>query len=92
MDGCGLHGSRDLAMSLIDMGQQYSFVGETLRLVGQPHALLDPAAPRRWKLLQDTANTGATAASTGFLARCHRNAAPASHRATAGKNITEFCR
>ncbi len=42
-----LHGSRDLAMSLIDMGQQYSFVGETLRLVGQPHALLDPAAPRR---------------------------------------------
>ncbi len=42
-----LHGSRDLAMSLIDMGQQYSFVGETLRLIGQPHALLDPAEPRR---------------------------------------------
>ena len=42
-----LHGSRDLAMSLIDMGQQYSFIGETLRLVGQPHALLDPATARR---------------------------------------------
>ena len=42
-----LHGSRDLAMSLIDMGQQYSFIGETLRLVGQPHDLLDPAQPRR---------------------------------------------
>ena len=41
-----LHGSRDLAMSLIDMGQQYSFIGETLRLVGQPHALLDPAVAR----------------------------------------------
>ena len=41
-----LHGSRDLAMSLIDLGQQYSFIGETLRLVGQPHALLDPAAAR----------------------------------------------
>ena len=41
-----LHGSRDLAMSLIDMGQQFSFIGETLRLVGQPHALLDPAQPR----------------------------------------------
>ncbi len=42
-----LHGSRDLAMSLIDMGQQYSFIGETLRLIGQPHALLDPAAARQ---------------------------------------------
>ena len=42
-----LHGSRDLAMSLIDMGQQYSFIGETLRLIGQPHDLLDPAQPRR---------------------------------------------
>ena len=41
-----LHGSRDLAMSLIDMGQQYTFIGETLRLVGQPHALLDPETPR----------------------------------------------
>jgi ATP-binding cassette, subfamily B, bacterial len=42
-----LHGSRDLAMNLIDMGQQYSFIGETLRQVGEPHALLDPAKPRR---------------------------------------------
>ncbi len=40
-----LHGSRDLAMSLIDIGQQYTFIGETLRLVGEPHAVLDPAAP-----------------------------------------------
>ena len=42
-----LHGSRDLAMSLIDMGQQYTFIGETLRLVGQPHTVLDPAITRR---------------------------------------------
>ncbi len=41
-----LHGSRDLAMSLIDMGQQYSFIGETLRIIGQPHALVDPESPR----------------------------------------------
>ncbi len=42
-----LHGARDLAMSLIDMSQQFAFIGETLRLVGQPHGLLDPALPRR---------------------------------------------
>ena len=42
-----LHGSRDLAMSLIDMGQQYTFIGETLRMVGEPHAIVDPMRPRR---------------------------------------------
>ncbi|MGC1300980.1 MAG: ABC transporter ATP-binding protein [Caulobacteraceae bacterium] len=41
-----LHGSRDFALSLIEMGQEYSFIGETLKLVGQPHAVLDPQAPR----------------------------------------------
>ena len=59
-----LHGSRDLAMSLIDMGQQYSFIGETLRLVGQPHDLLDPAQPRRAPPL--TGSIGFEKASFGY--------------------------
>ena len=55
-----LHGSRDLAMSLIDMGQQYTFIGETLRLVGQPHALLDPenAAPHPGRQGRDRFRAG----------------------------------
>ena len=58
-----LHGSRDLAMSLIDMGQQYSFIGETLRLVGQPHGLLDPAEPRRAPGAQTARSPSSTSAS-----------------------------
>jgi ATP-binding cassette subfamily B protein len=41
-----LHGSRDFALSLIEIGQEYSFIGETLKLVGQPHAVVDPQAAR----------------------------------------------
>jgi ATP-binding cassette subfamily B protein len=41
-----LHGSRDFALSLIEMGQEYGFIEETLKLVGQPHTVLDPQAPR----------------------------------------------
>ncbi len=41
-----LHGSRDLALSLIDVGQQYTYIEETLRLIGAPHGVLDPPAPR----------------------------------------------
>jgi len=41
-----LHGSRDFALSLIEMGQEYGFIGETLKLVGQPHTVLDPQAAR----------------------------------------------
>ena len=41
-----LHGSRDFALSLIEMGQDYSFISETLKLVGRPHAVVDPQAPR----------------------------------------------
>ncbi len=51
-----LHGSRDVAMGLIDMGQQLTYIGETLRLVGKPHGVPDrapttaalvPSAPRQ---------------------------------------------
>ena len=41
-----LHGSRDFALSLIEMGQEYGYIGETLKLVGRPHAVVDPQAPR----------------------------------------------
>jgi ATP-binding cassette, subfamily B, bacterial len=46
-----LHGSRDLALALIEMTRDFGFVGETLRVVGQPHGLTDrpdarPLAPR----------------------------------------------
>jgi ATP-binding cassette subfamily B protein len=41
-----LHGSRDFALSLIEMGQEYGFIGETLKLVGKPHTVLDPQVPR----------------------------------------------
>ncbi len=36
-----LHGSRDLAMALIDITQQFGLIGETLRVIGQPHAVAD---------------------------------------------------
>ena len=37
-----LHGARDLATALIDMGQHYAYIGETLRLIGKPHGVVDP--------------------------------------------------
>ncbi|KAB0682542.1 ABC transporter ATP-binding protein [Aureimonas leprariae] len=42
-----LHGSRDLAMALVDMTQHFSYLGETLRIIGQPHEIADApeAAP-----------------------------------------------
>jgi ATP-binding cassette subfamily B protein len=36
-----LNGSRDLAMALIDTSQQFSYLRETLEIVGAPHALED---------------------------------------------------
>ncbi|HVI28072.1 ABC transporter ATP-binding protein [Hansschlegelia sp.] len=36
-----LHGSRDLAMALVDMEQHLSYVGETLRVIGKPHEVVD---------------------------------------------------
>ncbi|MEG3089700.1 ABC transporter ATP-binding protein [Sphingomonas sp. PB4P5] len=36
-----LHGSRDLAMALIDTRQQFSYLAETLDIIGVPHALED---------------------------------------------------
>lgn len=38
-----LNGSRDLAMALIDTSQQFSYLRETLEIVGAPHELEDAA-------------------------------------------------
>jgi ATP-binding cassette subfamily B protein len=41
-----LHGSRDLALSLVDMVQQFGYIEETLRVIGQPQTVCDaPGAP-----------------------------------------------
>lgn len=41
-----LHGSRDLALSLVDMVQQVGYIDDTLRVIGQPQAVTDvPGAP-----------------------------------------------
>lgn len=41
-----LHGSRDMALSLVDMVQQFGFIDETLRVIGQPQSVCDaPDAP-----------------------------------------------
>ena len=34
-----LHGSRDLAMALVDMTQHFSYLGETLRIIGRHHTV-----------------------------------------------------
>jgi ATP-binding cassette subfamily B protein len=36
-----LNGSRDLAMALIDTSQQFSYLGETLEIIGTPHKVVD---------------------------------------------------
>ncbi|MDG2532985.1 ABC transporter ATP-binding protein [Sphingomonas sp. HITSZ_GF] len=36
-----LNGSRDMAMALIDTSQQFSYLGETLEVIGVPHTLRD---------------------------------------------------
>jgi ATP-binding cassette subfamily B protein len=42
-----LHGSRDMALSLVDMVQQYSFIEDTLKVIAQPQTVVDlPQAPR----------------------------------------------
>jgi ATP-binding cassette subfamily B protein len=42
-----LHGSRDLALSLVDMVQQFGYIEETLRVIGQPQTVCDaPDAPK----------------------------------------------
>jgi ATP-binding cassette subfamily B protein len=41
-----MHGSRDLAISLVELAQQFGFIDETLRTIGQPQTVLDePGAP-----------------------------------------------
>jgi ATP-binding cassette, subfamily B, bacterial len=36
-----LHGSRDLALALIGVTQNFSYIGEALRVIGRPHAVPD---------------------------------------------------
>jgi ATP-binding cassette subfamily B protein len=41
-----LHGSREMALSLVDMVQQFGYIDDTLRVIGQPQFVVDaPAAP-----------------------------------------------
>ncbi|QJD58231.1 ABC transporter ATP-binding protein [Pseudomonas sp. gcc21] len=40
-----LHGSRDLALALVDTTQQIGAIDDTLRIIVQPHGLEDPDAP-----------------------------------------------
>jgi ATP-binding cassette, subfamily B, bacterial len=41
-----LHGSRDLAMALIDTSQQFSYLRETLEVIGKPQTLVDRPGAR----------------------------------------------
>ena len=43
-----LHGSRDLAFSLIGMGQSYAYVQESLDILGRPHTIADAPDARRF--------------------------------------------
>ncbi len=36
-----LHGSRDLALALAGLTQHFAFIADTLRVIGQPHEVLD---------------------------------------------------
>src|SRR3954468_3599526 len=36
-----LHGSRDMALSLVDMVQQFGFIENTLKVIGQPQSVVD---------------------------------------------------
>ena len=41
-----LHGSRDMAFSLVDVAQQFGYIDDTLRIIGQPRTVVDvPDAP-----------------------------------------------
>ncbi|MBB3971774.1 ABC transporter ATP-binding protein [Hansschlegelia beijingensis] len=44
-----LHGSRDLAMALVDMEQHLSYIGETLRVIGKPHEVIDAPNARPFR-------------------------------------------
>jgi ATP-binding cassette subfamily B protein len=37
-----LHSSKDMALALIDMAQQFGFIEETLAVIGQPRTVCDP--------------------------------------------------
>jgi ATP-binding cassette subfamily B protein len=44
-----LHGSRDLAFALIGMIQHVGFIGETLRVIGERHDIIDRPGARSFK-------------------------------------------
>ncbi len=46
-----LHGSRDLAFSLINTSQQFGSIAESLKVIGQPHEVRDPDDGRKFKPL-----------------------------------------
>ena len=49
-----LHGSRDLALALIGTTQHFSFIGETLRVIGRPHAIADRPGARSFMIRSGT--------------------------------------
>jgi ATP-binding cassette, subfamily B, bacterial len=42
-----LHGSRDVALSLVDLVQQFGYIDDTLRVIGQVPSVVDAQASRR---------------------------------------------
>ena len=43
-----LHASRDFAMALVDMVQQFAKLGEAVQVLGLPHEMQDARMPGRW--------------------------------------------
>ncbi|QJQ93859.1 MULTISPECIES: ABC transporter ATP-binding protein [Halomonadaceae] len=41
-----LHGSRDLALALVDVSQQFGAIADTLEIIARPHDLKDPPGAR----------------------------------------------
>lgn len=51
-----LHGSRDMALALVDIAQNFAFVEETLKVIGQPQTVRDrPGAPELRRLRGEVA-------------------------------------
>jgi ATP-binding cassette subfamily B protein len=44
-----LHGSREMALSLVDMVQQFGYIDDTLRVIGQPQSVVDIPGARDLK-------------------------------------------
>ena len=59
-----LNGSRDMAMALIDMSRQFSYLAETLEVIGVPHKLVD--APNAQPLRRGPGSVRIESATFGY--------------------------